>query len=128
PMPSSGLPRVLGLVLLVIVLIAAMTAATSVMVMNTAVTVLSDDLPDPAGLEALTFAQPTVIYDRTGKVELARFQREDRRVVAFKDVPQLVLDATTSAEDRTFWANSGFDAAAILAAVAEGASGVRERG
>ena len=26
-------------------------------------------LPDPNGLEALTFAQPTVVYDRTGKVE-----------------------------------------------------------
>src|SRR4029079_11294618 len=73
-------------------------------------------------------AEPMKIYDRTGKVELARFQREERRVVTFTDVPHLVLDATTSAEDRTFWSNSGYDAAAILSAVAEGASGVRERG
>ena len=43
--------------------------------------------------------------------------------MAFDDVPQLVLDATTTAEDRTFWANSGFDAPAIIAAVAEDASG-----
>src|SRR4029079_10348286 len=43
-------------------------------------------------------------------------------------VPELVLDATTSAEDRTFWSNSGFDAPAIVSAAAEGASGARERG
>ncbi len=128
PESSSRWPRVIALVLVVVTLIGAMAAATSVMVMSTAVNVLSDGLPDPSGLEAMTFAQPTVVYDRTGTVELARFQREDRRVVTFADVPPLVLDATTSAEDRTFWANSGFDAQAILAAVAEGASGVRERG
>ena len=49
-------------------------------------------------------------------------------MVAFGEVPELVLDATTSAEDRTFWANSGFDAPAIISAAAEGASGSRERG
>ena len=90
--------------------------------------VLSVGLPDPARLESLTFAQPTVVYDRTGTVELGQFQLEDRRVVTFGDVPQLVLDATTTAEDRTFWTNSGFDAAAIAAAAAEGASGTSERG
>src|SRR6478752_3632048 len=121
-------PRILALVLVVLVLAGALAAAMSVMVMSTAVNVLSAGLPDPSELEKLTFAQPTVVYDRTGKVELARFQSEQRRVVTFTEVPPLVLDATTSAEDRTFWSNSGYDAAAILAAVAEGASGARERG
>ena len=64
--------------------------------MTTAVGVLSVGLPDPSQLEALTFSQPTVVYDRSGTVELGRFQREERRVVAFDDVPQLVLDATTT--------------------------------
>jgi len=83
---------------------------------------LSAGLPDPAQLDALTFDQPTTIYDRTGTVVLARFQREDRRVVAYADVPRLVIDATTTAEDRTFWANDGFDPAAIAAAVFQNAS------
>ncbi|MEO8438320.1 MAG: transglycosylase domain-containing protein, partial [Chloroflexota bacterium] len=100
----------------------------AVAMLTTAVGVLSVDLPDPSQLEALTFSQPTVVYDRSGTIELGRFQREDRRVVAFSEVPEMVLDATTSAEDRTFWANGGFDAPAILAAVTEGASGGRERG
>ena len=38
-----------------------------------AVAALSAQLPDPAQLESLTFSQPTIIYDRTGKIELARF-------------------------------------------------------
>jgi membrane peptidoglycan carboxypeptidase len=84
---------------------------------------LAAQLPDPTQLDRLTFSQPTVIYDRTGKVELARFEREQRRVVTFDEVPRLLLDATTTAEDRTFWNNDGFDPAAIAAAVVQNASG-----
>jgi len=89
---------------------------------------LSTDLPDPSTLDQLTFDQPTVIYDRTGTVALASFQREQRRVVAYDDVPKLVIDATTTAEDRSFWDNAGFDPAAILSAIAENASGASQRG
>ena len=88
-----------------------------------AVAMLSDDLPDPTQLGTLTFNQPTIIYDRTGKVELARFEREKRRVVAYDEVPHLVLDATTTAEDRTFWENDGYDPAAILAAAFQNVTG-----
>ena len=83
---------------------------------------LTDSLPEP-NLDALSFAQPTIVYDRTGTVELARFEREKRRVVTYDEVPQLVLDATTTAEDRTFWTNDGFDPAAIAAAAYQNASG-----
>ena len=41
-----------------------------------AVAALSQGLPDPTNLAALTFSQPTVVYDRTGKIQLGRFQRE----------------------------------------------------
>ena len=83
---------------------------------------LSDGLPE-ANLATLTFAQPTIVYDRTGTVELARFEREKRRVVAYDEVPKLVLDATTTAEDRTFWTNDGYDPAAIAAAAVQNATG-----
>ena len=86
------------------------------------VTNLTEGLPE-ANLDTLTFAQPTVVYDRTGKVELARFEREKRRVVSYEEVPTLVLDATTTAEDRTFWTNDGYDPAAIAAAAVQNASG-----
>jgi membrane peptidoglycan carboxypeptidase len=89
---------------------------------------LSTDLPDPSKLRDLSFSQPTIVYDRTGEVELGRFQREQRRVVAYDEVPRLILDATTAAEDRTFWENDGYDPAAILSALAENAQGQSERG
>ena len=93
-----------------------------------AVAALSEGLPDPTNLAALTFSQPTTVYDRTGKVQLGVFQRDQRRVVTFEEVPKLILDATTTAEDRTFWDNSGFDPAAIVSAVGEQLSGASERG
>src|SRR6187399_3076684 len=106
----------------------ARTKAFATIIGAAAVGVLSVDLPDPKRLDTLTFDQPSVVMDRTGTVELTRFQRVERRVVTFADVPRLVLDAATTAEDRTYWANGGFDSAAILSAIAEGASGARERG
>ena len=90
---------------------------------------LAAELPNPANLENLTFAQPTIIYDRTGTVELAQFGNEDRQVVGYATIPHLVIDATTTAEDRTFWTNQGFDPAAIVAAAFQNASGnSQERG
>ena len=90
--------------------------------------VLSADLPDPTDLAALSFAQPTIVYDRAHKVELGRFEDQQRRVVAFAEVPPVVLDATTTAEDRTFWDNVGVDLPALAQAVAENASGASQRG
>ncbi|HET7028474.1 MAG TPA: transglycosylase domain-containing protein [Candidatus Limnocylindrales bacterium] len=122
-------------------LITAIVALFSVVLIGTLVTValagvagvatvavLSQDLPDPAQLEQLHFDQPTIVYDRTGKVELGRFQRVQRRVVDYDQIPRLVLDSATSAEDRTFWTNSGFDPAQIVSAVVEGAGGGPQRG
>ncbi len=106
--------------LLVVVTSAAALAGAAA---TASVTVLSEDLPDPARLASIDFAQPTIIYDRTGKVELARFQKVKRSVVAYRDLPHLVLDATTVAEDRTFWHNDGFDVQAMLAAAIETVGG-----
>jgi membrane peptidoglycan carboxypeptidase len=90
--------------------------------------VMSAGLPDPKALGDLGFAQATILYDRTGKVELGRFEDQHRRVVAFEDVPPVILDATTAAEDRTFWDNAGVDVPALISAAAENASGTSDRG
>ena len=60
--------------------------------------------------------QETIIYDRTGKIELARFGSARREVVTFDQIPKVLLDATTAVEDKTFWDNAGFDPVAIAAA------------
>ncbi len=84
----------------------------------------SKDLPDPkAALESINYEQQTVLYDRTGTVQLAAFGSVNRRVLKFSDIPNVVLDTLTSTEDKTFWSNTGFDPAAILSAVRDAVSG-----
>ena len=75
------------------------------------------------GLPGHEQARPTsscprrsIIYDRTGKVELARFGDAKREVVTFEQIPPILVDATTAIEDKTFWENAGFDPVAIISA------------
>jgi peptidoglycan glycosyltransferase len=89
---------------------------------------MESELPSVAGFEQLEFAQPSVVYDRTGTVELARFQDEYRHVVAYDDIPKVLLDSTIAVEDRTFWTNEGFDPNAIASAVIENLTGASDRG
>src|SRR5262245_11962262 len=128
PTGTGRLGNVLA-VALVTFLVSLLLLAGVVAVGATAtIAALSQGLPDPADLGALTFSQPSIVYDRTGSVELGRFQQEQRRVVSYGEVPHLVIDATTTAEDRTFWTNPGFDPAAIVSAMAGNASTGSERG
>ena len=121
--------RILLVLTAVAVLVTGSLGGIGVVVGTGVIGSLTDTLPEPS-LDSLSFAQPTIVYDRTGTVELARFEREKRRVVTYDEVPQLVLDATTTAEDRTFWTNDGFDPAAIAAAAYQNATGesTEERG
>jgi peptidoglycan glycosyltransferase len=76
---------------------------------------LSRDLIAPSALEQIEYSQESVIYDRTGQTELARFGNVRREVVTFDQIPAILLDATTAVEDKSFWTNPGFDPAAIIA-------------
>jgi peptidoglycan glycosyltransferase len=112
----------------VALILALLVAAVGTAALFATVQGLSSDLPDAARFEQIAFDQPTVIFDRTGKIRLGTFQHEQRRVVTFDELPKLVLDTTTTAEDRTFWENDGYDPAAILAAIAGSLSGDGDRG
>jgi membrane peptidoglycan carboxypeptidase len=88
----------------------------------------SEGLTDPKeGLSNIAFEQPSIVYDRTGKVELARFGVLRRSVVTFDDIPPEMVDATTSVEDKDFWTNPGFDIGAVVSAGLDTLSG-RPRG
>jgi membrane peptidoglycan carboxypeptidase len=85
-------------------------------------------LPDPEEILAdLDFEQPSIVYDRTGEVELARLGSLRREVIAFGDIPDEMLDATTAIEDQEFWTNPGFDPIGIVSAGLDTISG-RPRG
>jgi peptidoglycan glycosyltransferase len=103
--------------------VAAATGATAV-----TIDYLSQGLPDVNNFEELDYAQPSVVYDRSGTVELARFQSERRHVVTYEEIPKLVLDATIAVEDRSFWDNEGYDPNAIASAIVALATGGGDRG
>ncbi|MEO6349317.1 MAG: transglycosylase domain-containing protein [Candidatus Limnocylindrales bacterium] len=88
----------------------------------------SQGLPDPRDLENLQFISESIVYDRTGTVELAHFNAgEQREPVTYEQIPPILIDATTSTEDRSFWTNTGVDPVGIGSAMVDTIRG-RERG
>jgi peptidoglycan glycosyltransferase len=77
---------------------------------------LSANLDDPSTLTDYDLPEETVLLDRTGEIELARFGDFKRDIATFEEIPPILLDATTAIEDKTFWENAGFDPMAIIAA------------
>jgi len=88
----------------------------------------SQGLPATSELENLEFISESVVYDRTGEAELARFNAgEAREPVTFVQIPPILIDATTSTEDRSFWTNTGVDPVGIGSAMLDTIRG-RDRG
>jgi membrane peptidoglycan carboxypeptidase len=88
----------------------------------------ANGLPDPkAALANLDFDQQTVVWDRTGKTELARLGERKREIVTFDELTPEILDATTAIEDKDFWSNPGFDFAGFVSATIDTING-RPRG
>jgi len=83
----------------------------------------SRDLTDPKTLKDLSFSQPSVIWDRTGTIQLASVGVEQRELVTFEHIAPLAIDATTAIEDKNFWTNTGFDPLAIVAAAIDSLRG-----
>src|SRR4029077_11049100 len=82
--------------------------------------VYSRDLPDPQkALDDLGFDQPSIVYDRTGTVELARLGERKRELITFDQIPPEMLDATTAIEDKDFWSNPGFDLGGFISATVD---------
>jgi membrane peptidoglycan carboxypeptidase len=118
--PSSGTRAVAGIAIVIPLFLFASLLVVGAAGFAGAVTAFShysQGLPDPLEVfGSIRFDEETRIYDRSGKVTLATFARERRDVVAFAEIPPVVLDATTSIEDKTFWQNAGFDPMGIVSA------------
>ena len=111
------LGRIVVVVLMVLLLTTGLLAASGAMLAVAAYNHYAAGLPDPvAALTNIPFEQQTIIYDRTGKVELARLGDLKRELVTFDQLPGEIIDATTAIEDKDFWINPGFDPAAIVSA------------
>jgi hypothetical protein len=83
----------------------------------TAFAFFASDLPSPEDLAKDPLAQSTKVYDRDGATLLYQFEVERREVVSLSSIPQVVIDATVAAEDKSFWTNPGIDVFGIARAV-----------
>ena len=110
----SGLRLVLPSGLLAIIL---GTGALLVVGGAAAFAYFTDDLPSPQDLARDPLAQSTKLYDRSGTQMLYQFAEENREVVTFDQIPQVVVDATVAAEDKSFWKNPGVDVFGIVRAL-----------
>jgi len=89
PRGSSAIRRTVIAIPIILFSIFLLVGVAGVVGVAAAYNYYSQGLPDPRDtLSNLTFDQQTVITDRTGKVELARFQLEKRaqQLVRFDDV------------------------------------------
>ncbi len=68
-------------------------------------------LPSPAPLEQTSF-----VYDATGTHVLASFSEENRVNVSIKQVPQVVINAVVSTEDRHFFTEGALNPVSIVRA------------
>jgi len=123
---------VVGLVLTMFLLFVLVITGTAVLTAGGAATALmaslEQGLPDVKVFDKLTFAQPTKVYDRDRTRTLAVFRDQNRLVVTFDKIPELVLDATTVVEDRSFWENEGYDLQSTVFATLASVTGAADRG
>lgn len=77
----------------------------------------SADLPSAEDFARDPLALSSKVYDRTGTELLYQFEEERREIVGLGQVPKQLIDATLSAEDKSFWTNPGIDIFGILRAV-----------
>ena len=99
------------------------TGALMVLGAGAALAFFAGDLPSPQDLAKDPLAQSTKVYDRTGTELLYQFSEENREVVSYQDIPQVLIDATVSAEDKTFWTNPGVDIVGTIRAVISDVTG-----
>lgn len=59
--------------------------------------------------------EASVLYDRNGE-EITRMGSENRVLVKYDDLPQVLIDALVATEDSRFFQHNGFDAARFLKA------------
>ncbi len=77
---------------------------------------IARDLPDAGMLNDYEPNLPSVVRGMDGEI-VHRYERERRVELQFKDLPAQLINAYTSAEDKTFWSHGGIDAGGFIGAV-----------
>ncbi|MGF1511971.1 MAG: penicillin-binding protein 1A [Myxococcota bacterium] len=109
----TPVPRRRGRILLwigaiILVLFAVGSAAAFIVLVSVA-----QNLPTLRSLNDYRPPQATVVYGHDGEV-VARFAQERRTVVAFENIPKVMVDAVIAAEDADYFSHEGVDYLGIL--------------
>jgi len=70
----------------------------------------------PASLEVPTPPQITYLYASDGQTLIGTFYDENRHVINFEDIPQVMRDAIIAAEDKRFYDHNGVDMQGVFRA------------
>jgi membrane peptidoglycan carboxypeptidase len=72
-----------------------------------------DSIPTPA---QLTLPESTTIYFSDGTTVMAKLGTENRTILAYDEINDVVKQAIVAAEDRSFWTNRGVDLSGVVRA------------
>ena len=118
---SSVFVRIAGTVVAILLLVAAVGAATA----YAAVSSWLRGLPDYTSPDAFRVAQPTKIYSADGKL-LARLYLQNREVVPLSAIASDLANGIVAVEDERYYQHGGVDPLGILRALLSTAQGDRQ--
>lgn len=116
-------PRVGKIVSLIMIVILSVLVLSTFSASAYAYNYYQSQLPRLQGLANQQVEQTTRIYDRNGLLLYEAYNQNQgggrRTPVEYQNIPQVLQDAQTSAEDPTFWTNSGIDPVGIVRAATQ---------
>lgn len=71
------------------------------------------DWADFSSFDCITYAEPSVLLDETGK-ELARFELDRRKPITHDKLPEVLIKAFVAAEDHNFFNHNGISIKGII--------------
>ncbi len=89
---------------------------------------LFKDIPSPTKLASGSFPVSTQIFDRNGNLLYEIYAEQNRTPVTIDTLPDYVLQATISIEDKNFYRHFGIDLSGVTRAVYKNFSGQRLEG
>lgn len=99
-----------------------------VLLIVTAIAILSIGLPDVHDLDRLSVPQSTTIYDREGNVLYVNFGEENREYKKLNQISKNLIDATIAIEDDKFYQHPGFDMLGFTRAAINNITGGSQQG
>jgi len=76
------------------------------------------DLPSPASLQTIAPPVKTLVFDVNGKL-VHEFFKENRSIVPLRQIPQSMINAILSIEDRRFYSHWGIDPVRLMGALVQ---------